>query len=91
MTSKQQQNGIDHEKISKKNFSTKNLKKISSEGYPKYAYIRAGDPPPILFTFENFTALKTPFLLFFPFLYFFMGFFGIQCSLFRLCTGIYPF
>ena len=49
-----------------KNINQKS-KKISKNGYPKYAHIRDGGLPPILFTFWKFTPKKTPFLLFFRF------------------------
>ena len=58
---------------------------------PKVALELQRGLPPILFTFENFAPQKTPFLRFFPFLYFFMYFFGIPCLLFRLCINFYPF
>ena len=67
------------EKISKKYNTQKNFfptKNIYPKffSYPKYAYIRDGDSPPILFTFENFAPQKSPFLRFFRFCTFLCAF-----------------
>ena len=81
MTSKQQHNNLNAHTNTRENFKkiffrknntqkfSKNFKKIYTIflPYPKYAYIRDGDSPPILFTFENFVPQISPFLRFFRF------------------------
>lgn len=68
MTSKQQHTNP------RENFKKNFFWKISSRGCLKYAYIRNGDSPPILFTFENFAPQISPFLLFFRFCTFLWAF-----------------
>lgn len=95
---------LTHEKISKKISKKYNTQKkfFSNKKYihkifllPKVCpYPRRGLPP-ILFTFENFVPQKSPFLRFFPILYFFMYFFGFRRScldfLFIFGTSLFIF
>ena len=85
MTSKQQHNNLNAHTNPRENFkknffwkynTQKNFKKIYTIffSYPKYAWNCSGDSPPILFTFENFGSLKTPFLRFFRFCTFLWAF-----------------